>query len=118
MYLTHNECKSVEAERFRKTLKVKIYKAMTVNDSKSYISFLNRLVDQYNNICHSSIGKTPIDGNYSALTTDIESSHRAPKFKVGNGVRITRNKNIFSKGYTIIWSREKFVIDSVSKTNP
>ena len=30
---------------------------MTVNDSKSYISFLNRLVDQYNNTCHSSIGK-------------------------------------------------------------
>ena len=36
MYSTHNEGKSVIAERFIKTLKVKIYKRMTANDSKSY----------------------------------------------------------------------------------
>ena len=32
--------------------------------------------------------------------------------------RITRIKNIFSKGYTKNWSREMFIIDSVLKTNP
>ena len=32
--------------------------------------------------------------------------------------RITRIKNIFSKGYTKNWSREIFIIDSVLKTNP
>ena len=52
------------------------------------------------------------------MTTDTEPSHRVPKFKVGNRVRITKNKNIFSKGCTVIWSRGKFVIDSVLKTNP
>ena len=34
------------------------------------------------------------------------------------GVRITRYKNIFSKGYAENWSREIFIIDSVLKTNP
>ena len=33
MYSTHNEGKSVIAERFIKTLKSKIYKRMTANDS-------------------------------------------------------------------------------------
>ena len=33
MYSTHNEGKSVIAEMFIKTLKVKIYKKMTANDS-------------------------------------------------------------------------------------
>ena len=33
-------------------------------------------------------------------------------------VRITKYKNIFSKGYTENWSREIFIIDSVQKTNP
>ena len=40
------------------------------------------------------------------------------KFEVGDRVRITKYKNIFSKGCTINWSREIFVIDSVMKTNP
>ena len=32
-------------------------------------------------------------------------------------VRITKYKNIFSKGYTENWSREVFIVDSVLKTN-
>ena len=49
MYSTHNEGKSLIAEKFIKTLKSKIYKKMTANDSKSYLPYLNKLVDQYNN---------------------------------------------------------------------
>ena len=45
MYLTHNEGKSVIAARYIKTLKTKIYKRLTVNDSKSCLSYLNTLVD-------------------------------------------------------------------------
>ena len=30
---------------------------MTANDRKSYLSYLNKLVDQYNNTCHHSVGK-------------------------------------------------------------
>ena len=55
MYFTHNEGKSVIAERFIKTLKAKMYKKMTTNDSKSYLSYLNKLIDQYKNTYHHSI---------------------------------------------------------------
>ena len=68
MYSTHNEGKSVIAERFIKTLKAKIYKKMTANDSKPYLSYLNKLVDQYNNTYHRSIDKEPINADYSAMT--------------------------------------------------
>ena len=47
MYSTYNEGKSVIAERFIKTLKTKTYKKMTTNDSKSCLSYLNKLVEQY-----------------------------------------------------------------------
>ena len=40
---------------------------------------------------------------------------RAPKFKVVDRAKITRN--IFSKDYPENWSREIFIIDSVLKTN-
>ena len=52
------------------------------------------------------------------MTEKIETNPKAPKFKVNDRVRITKYKNIFSKGYTENWSREIFIIDSVLKTNP
>ena len=57
MYCTYNEGKSLIAERFTTTLKAKIYKKMTANDSKSYLSYFNKLVDQYNNTYHLSINR-------------------------------------------------------------
>ena len=115
MYSTHNEGKSKIAEILAKILKAKIYKKMTANDSKSYLSHLNKLADQYNNTYHHSINKNP---NYSLLTEEIETNSKAPKFKIKDRVRITKYKNIFSKGYTKNWSREMFIINSVLPTNP
>ena len=47
MYLNHNEGKSIVAERFIRTLKGKIYKKLMA--TKSYIGYLNKLVDKYSN---------------------------------------------------------------------
>ena len=71
MYSTHNEGKSVIAERFIKTLKAKIYKKVTANNSKSNPSYLNKIVDQYNYTYHHSINKKPINADYSALTEKL-----------------------------------------------
>ena len=56
--------------------------------------------------------------DYSVLTEDTETNPKVPKFKVDDRVNISKYKNIFSKAYAKYWSREKFVIDSVMKTNP
>ena len=58
---------------------------------------MNKLVDQYNNTYHCSIGKKPIDADYSALTKVVESTHKALKFKVCDSVSIIKYKNIFAK---------------------
>ena len=57
MCSTHNEGKSVVPEWFMKTLKGKYYKKLTADDTKSYHSFLNKLVDQYNNTYHNSVSQ-------------------------------------------------------------
>ena len=44
---------------------------MTANDSKSYLSYLNKLVDGCNNTFHHSINKNPINADYSALTEKL-----------------------------------------------
>ena len=61
-----------------KTLNAKIHKKMTANDSKSYLPYLNELVDQYNNTYHHSIRKKPVNADYSASTEKIESNPKAP----------------------------------------
>ena len=45
MYSNYKEGKSIVTETFIRTLKDKIYKITTANDSKSYIDYLNKLID-------------------------------------------------------------------------
>lgn len=40
------------------------------------------------------------------------------KFKVGDSVRISKYRELFSKGYTPNWSNEIFTIDKIQLTNP
>ena len=75
---------------------------MVTIDIKSYLSYLNKLVDGHNNFYHRCIGKKPVDADYSALNEGTNTNPKAPKFKVGDRVRITKYKNIFRKGYTKI----------------
>ena len=49
MYSTHNEGKSVVAERFIRTLKNNIYKHMTAISENVYFDVLNDIVNEYNN---------------------------------------------------------------------
>ena len=48
MHSTHNEGKSVVAERFIRTLKNKIYNYMTSVSKNVYIDKLDDIVDEYN----------------------------------------------------------------------
>ena len=61
MYSTHNEGKSVVAERFIKTLKNKPCKHMTTVGKNVYFDVLDDIVDKYNNTYHSSIKMKPKD---------------------------------------------------------
>ena len=57
---THNEGKSVVAERFIRTLKNTGYKHMTAISKNVYFDVLN-VVDEYNNTHHKTIKMKPID---------------------------------------------------------
>ena len=61
MYSTHNEEKSVVAERFINTLKNKIYKHMTTVGKNVYFNVLDDIVDKYKNTWHNSIKVKPKD---------------------------------------------------------
>ena len=55
MYSTHNQGKSVIAERFIRNLKNKIYKYMSLVSKNVYIDKLDDKVNKYNNTYHHTI---------------------------------------------------------------
>ena len=61
---------------------------------------MNKLVDEYNNTYYHLVCKTSIDTYYFALTKEIETNLKASKLKVGDRVKITKYKNIFSNYHT------------------
>ena len=104
MYSTHNEGKSVVAERFIKTLKNKICKHMTTIGKNVYFDALDDIVDKYNNTIHSSIkmkSRDVSDNNFIESKGfheyNEESNKKDPKIKVGDHVRISKYKNVFAK---------------------
>ena len=116
MYSTHNEEKSVVAERFIRTSKNKIYKYMTSISKNVYIDKLDDIVDEYNNTYHTTIKMKPADvKDNTYINADKEINNKDPKFKVGDHVRILKYKSIFAKGYMPNWSEEVFVIQKVKK---
>ena len=61
MYSTHNEGKSVVAERFIRTLK------MTSISKNVYIDQLDYIVNKYNNTYHRTIKMKPVDVNQTHI---------------------------------------------------
>ena len=98
MYSTHNEEKSVVAERFIRTLKNKIYKHMTAISKSVYYDALDDTVKKYNNKYHKTIKMKPVDFKSDSFDEyNEESNEKDPKFKIGDHVRISKYKNIFGK---------------------
>ena len=66
----------------------------------------------------------PVDvkGNTYIDSTELHSikgvNDKDPEFRVGNHVRISKQKNIFAKGYTPNCSEDVFVIKKVKNTVP
>ena len=117
IYSTHNEGKSVVAERFIRTLENKIYKHLTAISKNIYFIVLNDIADEYNNTYHRTIKMKPIHFKNDSFAEYNEESHeKNPQFKVGDHVRISKYKNIFAKGYTPKWREEIFVMKQIKNT--
>ena len=119
MYSTHNEGKSVVAERFIRTIKNKIYKHPTSISKNVYIDKLDDTIHKYNNKKHRTIKMKDFDvkGN-TYIDFGKEVNDNNPRLRVGDHVRISKYKTIFAKDYTPKWSEKAFVIKKIKNTVP
>ena len=116
IYSTHNEEKSIAAERFIRTLKNKIHKYMTSISKNLYIYKSDDMVNKYNNTCPKKIKMKPV---YLKSDTYINFSKKTndkdPKFKIDGIVRISKCKTIFGNSYSPNWCEEFFWLKKLKK---
>ena len=84
MYSTNNDGKSSVAERFIRTIKIKILILKNV-----YTDKLDDIANKYNNTYHSTIKKKPV-GVKNDTYIDFKNNGVDPKFKVSDYVRISK----------------------------
>lgn len=120
------DIKAGVVERMNRTIKEKMYKYMSANNTRRFIDALPALIRGYNEkSVHRSIGMPPADVNQANSVAVWEKLYRSerndtrkhkPKLKVGQRVLITSEKGAFSRGYTKNWQDEVFTI--VARANP
>lgn len=127
MYSTYSNLKASICERFNRTLKSKMWKKFSLNGNHKWLDMLPDLVSQYNNSKHRTIGMKPVEVIAAKVPQILHRLNaqkpqrplaRRAKFKVGDRVRVSKNKQTFEKGYTPNWSTEIFTVDRVMKTVP
>ncbi|XP_035205398.1 uncharacterized protein LOC118180402 [Stegodyphus dumicola] len=96
-----------------------MWKYFTQFNTRKYIDVLDDLMHSYNHSVHRSIKMKPVSVTkeneklaWKNLYGRIENP-KSPRLKVGDIVRISKQKMKFEKGYEQNWSRELFSIYEV-----
>lgn len=126
-FITDSELKAAVVERFNRTLKERLHRYMTINNTNKYIDKVQEIVDSYNDSKHRSIGMSPRLVNKQnedivrerLFGVDSLSPATKPKFSVNDTVRISINKRpTFDKSYTPNYVYEHFTIAEVLPGSP
>ena len=126
LYSTQNAEKGSIIERWNRTIKTRMWKYFSANNTSRYIDILPTLIHKYNTSTHRSIKCTPTVAQKSSSHDQVFRNLYGktilklpiPKFTVGDIVRIFKKKKTFEKGYTTNFTEELFTIKKVNKTNP
>ena len=113
-FCSHSDKKAAVVERFNRTLKTKIWKYFTAQQTYTYINKLADFVKSYNHSVHRSIGMRPKDVTkmdedklWAKLYGENIPRRKKPNL-IGRKTRISKWKGVFEKGYIPNWSEEHF----------
>ena len=116
---TSGDTKAGVVERFNRTLKQRMYRYFTVNNTLNFVPVLQTFVKSYNRSYHRSIQMAPdqvTEANSRQVYANLYKNKKVnkPTLKVGDRVRLNKKFHLFKKGYLPSWTEEVFVIrDSI-----
>ena len=114
-FSTSGDTKASVVERFNRTLKQRMYRYFTTNNTLKFVPVLQSLVKGYNRSYHRSIKMAPnqvTEANSSEVYANLYKNKKVkkPALKVGDRVRLNKKFRLFKKGYLPGWTEEVFVI--------
>lgn len=116
-FATATDLKACVVERFNRTLKGRMWKFLTAVNSKRYCDILQDLTEGYNCSYHKSIKMRPLDVHkenetvvFNNLYGKIRKETPVFKYSVGDVVRVSKVRGIFTKGYEQNYTEEYFTI--------
>ena len=107
------------AERVIRTVRNLLKKSVFLAGEASWINELPSVIKQYNNTIHSSIKMTPIQASKKSNEKEVYSNlqdrrvKQQPKFKLGDLVRTSDIKRVFSKGDSTNYSYKLYTITEI-----
>lgn len=121
LYTTGHEVKSAIAERVIKTIKLRISKYFTQNQTHKWVHILQDVTYAYNNAYHRSIKMTPTQAiatpdadlwrqQYITRIRPLVIKHF--KHQIGDQVKLSIMGHKFSREYDLKWTGEYFQIIS------
>ena len=124
-FSTHTGKKAAIVERFNRSLKTMMWKYFDKEKTHQWLNVVDSLVKNYNNTKHRGIEMKPVDVNeknkhevWMRLFGIPVGNLPSPKYSVGDKVRISAYKNIFTKGYEANFTKEIFKITEVFFGDP
>ena len=123
-FSTYSSRKAAIVERFNRTLKTIMWKYFDANNSHEWLDVLDSFVKNYNSNVNRGIGMKPMDVNQEnkheiwIKLFGQPTGNISPKFNIGDKVRISKYKNIFTKGYEANFTKELFTIVEVLFGDP
>jgi hypothetical protein len=113
----------VIAERVIRTIKGRIARFLTANNTHRYIDNIQQIAAGYNKSKHRTIGMAPKD--VTVYHEDIIKRRMYPGwvarpgvFQKGDLVRLAKERGPFQKGYAPGWTEEVFNVHEVLQRNP
>ena len=122
LFSVYSDYKAAVCERFNKTLKDRMYRYFTYKGNHKWVDVLPQLVHSYNNSYHRSLERTPASitsenameswvHQYETLKKGRPST---AKFSIGDRVRISKARGVFTRGFLPGWSDEVFTVHEVN----
>lgn len=123
IYSTYSDHKASIVERFNRTIKTMIWKQFLLSSNRKWVGVLDKLVSDYNNRVHRTLGITPaqarlVENKETVLKTRRPVKAGEPAFGLGQYVRIAVKKGTFEKGFHPTYSYQIYKIVGINMSHP
>ena len=124
-----SQFKASLVERFNRTLKEKMWRYFMHKGSHKWLEVLPKLISAYNNAVHRIIRMAAKDvtreneqrlldlQNAKGETVSTLRNPDGSHIKVGDHVRLSKTKRLFTKGYMPSWTEEVFTVVQILKNH-